>query len=84
MSWATITSIIKFIAKAWENTESIGYFEIINDFIFKNKKNWVNKEAYSWWKERSQSLNELNERKDEAFHWSSPGFKYFVAWTSSK
>ena len=84
MPWATFPSIVKFFAKTWENSESIGYFEIINDFIFKNKENWVNKEANRWWKERSQRLNGINERKDEAFHRSSLGVKYFVAWTSSK
>ena len=73
MPWATITSTIKFITKTWENSESIRYFEIINDFIFKNKQNWINKEANRRWKERSQRLNGINERKDEAFHRSSVG-----------
>jgi len=84
MPWATITSTIKFITKTWENSESIGYLETINDIIFKNKENWVNKEVNSWREERSKRLNGINERKDETFHWSSPSFKQSIIGTSSK
>jgi len=84
MPWTTFPSIIKFIAKTRKNSESIGYFEITNDFIFKNKENWENKAANSWRKERSQRLNGLNERKNEAFYRSSPSFKHFYTWTCSK
>ena len=84
MPWATFPSIVKFFAKTWENSESIGYFETINDIIFKNKENWVNKEVNRWREEGSKRLNGINERKDETFHWSSPSFKQSIIGTSSK
>ena len=49
-----------------------------------NKENWVNKELNRRWEERSKRLNGINERKDEAFHWSSSSFKQSIIGTSSK